>query len=344
MNKRYFKFLNHKFPVDKKKYLLNLLSPTTKGTKYFEPKPPGKITKIQVGRIILQCHQILSIFKSLNISLKNKKMLDIGTGNGMVPRVMLEISDIKEALGTDPFLDGEHKTSWQKHDHDEAILLVRKIIKQSKNLLNAHNYKKNLRFENFSFYPVPIKINKKKNKSYKFKQLDAHKIGTLNKKFDIIYCKAIEHINNWENVIKNINLVSKKKTIVYFKHRSFFSYLGPHRYSGTFIPWGHLLIKDKEIKNYVKQFHKGREKDFLNFYFRGLSYPRTTVNEFLTICQNHGFVLKGIQIEKSRNSIKTSEFIKDIKNFWSIVWKNYPRVSAEEVLSGIYHIVLEKNS
>ena len=107
-------------------------------------------------------------------------MLDIGTGNGMVPRVMLEISDIKEALGTDPFLDGEHKTSWQKHDHDEAILLVRKIIKQSKNLLNAHNYKKNLRFENFSFYPVPIKINKK-NKSYKFKQLDAHKIGTLNK-------------------------------------------------------------------------------------------------------------------------------------------------------------------
>ena len=126
MNKRYFKFLNHKFPVDKKKYLLNLLSPTTKGTKYFEPKPPGKITKIQVGRIILQCHQILSIFKSLNISLKNKKMLDIGTGNGMVPRVMLEISDIKEALGTDPFLDGEHKTSWQKHDHDEAILLVRK--------------------------------------------------------------------------------------------------------------------------------------------------------------------------------------------------------------------------
>ena len=28
--------------------------------------------------------------------------------------------------------------------------------------------------------------------------------------------------------------------------------------------------------------------------------------------------------------------------FFKVIWKNYPRVSSEEVLSGVYHIVLEK--
>ena len=35
-------------------------------------------------------------------------------------------------------------------------------------------------------------------------------------------------------------------------------------------------------------------------------------------------------------------FIKDIKNFWEIIKKNYPKVSNEEVMSGMYHIVFEK--
>ena len=52
--------------------------------------------------------------------------------------------------------------------------------------------------------------------------------------------------------------------------------------------------------------------------------------------------MRGIQIDKPRYMNKTTKFIKEIKNFWKIIWKNYPRVSSEEVLSGIYHIVLEK--
>jgi len=297
-----------------------------------------------VGRIILQCHQILSIFKTLNINLKNKSMLDIGTGNGLVPRILLKISDLKEAVGSDPYLDGEHKSSWQKHDHEKSIFLVNQILNKSKNKLNIDVYKKNLKFENFSFYPVPIKLNKKntKNKKYKFLKVGADNLKSIKSKFDIIYCKAIEHINDWDKVIKNINYVSKKNTIVYFKHRSFFSYLGPHRYSSTFIPWGHLLLNDKEIIQYVNKYHKDRKKDFLDFYFKGLCYPRTTVNELLTICQKYGFILKAIQIDKPKYSHKIIEFVSKIKNFWNIIWKNYPRVSSEEIFSGIYHIVLEK--
>lgn len=341
---KYLKISNIKLPINKKKYLLDILNPTSKGSKYYEPKPESEISKIQVGRIILQCHQILSLFKSLNINLKNKRMLDIGTGNGLVPRILLKISDLKEAIGSDPYLDGEHKSSWQKHDHQKAISLLNNILTQTKNKLNINVYKKNLKFENFSFFPVPIKISRKskKNKKYKFLQVGAHDLKAVKSKFDIIYCKAIEHIDNWEKVMKNINYVSKKKTIVYFKHRSFFSYLGPHRYSSTFIPWGHLLLNDKQIIKYVNKYHKERKKDFLEFYFKGLSYPRTTVNELLTICQKYGFMVKAIQIDKPKYSHKTIDFISNINNFWKVIWKNYPRVSSEEVLSGVYHIVLEK--
>ena len=52
--------------------------------------------------------------------------------------------------------------------------------------------------------------------------------------------------------------------------------------------------------------------------------------------------MRAIQIEKPKYSNKTIEYINDVNNFWNIVWKNYPRASAEEILSGIYHIVLEK--
>ena len=64
----------------------------------------------------MQCHQVVSLLKSLDIDLKNKTMIDVGTGNGLVPKILLKITQLKAAVGTDPFLDGEHKTSWQKHD------------------------------------------------------------------------------------------------------------------------------------------------------------------------------------------------------------------------------------
>ena len=47
----------------------------------------------------------------------------------MIPRLLLEFSEINEAIGTDPFLDGEHKTSWQNHDHDKTLLDIRKYCK-----------------------------------------------------------------------------------------------------------------------------------------------------------------------------------------------------------------------
>ena len=80
----------------------------------------------------------------------------------------------------------------------------------------------------------------------------------------------------------------------------------------------------------------------INFYFNGLSYPRFTVNEIVKIANSQNLDLIFISNEANRYKNKIFDKIKEKKNFWEIVWKNFPRVSAEELLSGMYHIVLQK--
>src|SRR3546814_423171 len=99
-------------------YLLPFLSPTSPGTNYWDSPPPGAALERQRGRVILQIHQILDHLGRCGIDLAGKTLLDVGTGNGMVPKLLLQFSELAAAVGVDPYLDGEHKTSWQKHDQD----------------------------------------------------------------------------------------------------------------------------------------------------------------------------------------------------------------------------------
>ena len=140
-----------------------------------------------------------------------------------------------------------------------------------------------------------------------------------------------------------MKLTLKKKGIVIFKHRSFFSYLGAHRYASIVIPWGHIILNENQYKKFIKKNYKDREKQMINFFYTGLNYPRSSVSDLIKFATKHDFRLKFISIEPPHYNKKTTKFIKKIKNFWKIVKKNYPNVPSEEVLSGMYHIVLEKN-
>lgn len=332
-----------KLPISLEKYLFPALSKTTKGTNYWDGPPNSEITDNQLGRILLQAHQILDIFKSLDISTKNKNFLDIGTGNGMIPRLMLELSDLSEAVGSDPFLDGEHKTSWQKHDHDKTLMKIRNYIKNNFNSeLDYDKYTNLLRYENSTFVPQVVKIPTLKSKRYQFKKLGAHDIDSIGEKFDLIYCKALEHISNLELAFSSIANVAKKNTYFYIKHRSFFSYLGPHRFASIGIPWGHLLLNDEEYKRFVAEFHPNRVNEMCDFYFNDLTYPRKSVSDILIIANRSGFILEGIKIEPPKYRDVIYKNLKDVKNFWNILHKNYPHISSEEVFSGIIHIILKK--
>ena len=44
------------------------------------------------------------------------------------------MTNTKNSYGIDPFLDGEHQTSWQKHDHYELFLKITNRLKKKKYL------------------------------------------------------------------------------------------------------------------------------------------------------------------------------------------------------------------
>ena len=143
-------------------------------------------------------------------------------------------------------------------------------------------------------------------------------------------------------VFEKINSVSKKDTIIYFKHRSFFSYLGAHRYGSIGVPWGHLLLNENEYKRFVKEFHSERNEEMCRFFFDDLTYPRTNISDLLRISNNYGFCLKGIKIDPLRYISKISPFISDIPEFWSLIYQNYPNINIQEMFGGIIHVVLKK--
>ena len=116
MKKNFFfiKDNNVKLVVNEDKFLYPMLTPTSKNTKFYDLPPKGDILSNRYfGRVMLQLHQILGLFYSLNIKTKNKKVLDIGTGNALIPQLFLNYSDISSAVGADPYEENEHVSSWQ---------------------------------------------------------------------------------------------------------------------------------------------------------------------------------------------------------------------------------------
>ena len=339
------KSFKNKFPINEKKYLLKYLNPTSPGTKYWESPPPKKLNHTDISRIIIQVHQFFSVMEQINYDIKNKSLLDVGCGNGMVSNLIFNFSNLKKAIGADPYSDGEHTTSWQKLDHKKLLkLLHNKILKEYKSVLDINNYRKDLSQEDYSLDPGIIKIRKYNNKMIKIHKIGAHDLKNMKSKFDIIYCKAIEHISNWNLLAKNFSKVTKKNGIIFFKHRSFFSYLGPHRYGSTAIPWGHVLLKDKELIKYIKKYYPERQKQFMNFMYNEINYPRETVDDLIKYFTENNFTVHSIINESARYQNEVTKLIKEVPFFWKNIKKNYPNVSYQELFSGVYTIVFKKTN
>jgi len=333
-----------KLPVNER-FLTDYLSPTTGGTHHRESAQASDTTDRQHGRVLLQIHQILNIFYKFGIELSAKTMLDIGTGNGLIPRLILELSSLEKAVGTDLFLDGEHQTSWQPHDHDKSLKEIKSLIEvfNVDGRLRYEDYRHLLKYETHTLLPDSIELpSSGVSKSYRFSQVGAHDLGGVGETFDIFYCKAIEHIQNWEGVFDSIRKASNPESVIYFKHRSFYSYLGPHRYSSIEIPWGHLLLSDDEYVRYVKAFHPNTADKILDFYYKGLTYPRKTVSDMVQIASSRGFKPLGIIIEPTKHIDSVLPIANSIDDFWGMISENHPGVSSEEVLSGMYHILFQR--
>ena len=324
-------------------FLLPYLSPTSKGTHFRESAPAGDINERQQGRVLLQIHQILHLLQEYGIDLTDKVMLDVGTGDGLIPCLMLELSELKSAVGSDPYLDGEHATSWQPHDHNKAFQdVVGFLRKYCPGKICFESYRHLVGYENYSLRPGNVHCREQPEKQYRFEQIGAHDLEKIGQRFDFLYCKAIEHIHDWDGVFRSFSAATVEGGVAYLKHRSFFSYLGPHRYSSINIPWGHLLLTDQEYERFVDERFGDQAEKIKKFYFEGLSYPRQTVSDMIETASRHNLVPVAVITEPTRFVDKVYRYTREIKGFWKIVRENFPGVATDEVFSGMHHILLRR--
>ena len=333
-----FKFKNYSF---KKKFLLDYLSPTTKGTSWYDSPPPNVVHSRIVGRYALQFHQLAAIISDL-ISTKelNKiKFLDVGTGNGILPELISMFYKCDLSHGLDPYEEDEHKTSPRMGTRKFLLQEMIKIVK--KNTLNISSYDKLIKHEGFFKSPKNINFRKKSKANWVF--LKKH-INNLPKKkiYNLIYAKSIDHIANWKALIKNISLRSEKNAYLVIKHNSFFSYNGAHRYASTFIPWGHLVLSEKEYEQYAKKFHKDRSQDMIDFYYKGLSYPRYSIDDLMNILQSNNWEIKSVEHAVNKNFKQQLKLAGGYKKLITDVNKNFKNISLQELSSSRSIIIAKK--
>lgn len=318
--------IGKELPIDINKYLLSFLNPTQEGSEYYSSPTKTSIeglTVREINRIVKQVFEIYKILeKNLDIE-ENLRFLDVGTGNGMVPKLLCEVRDKVYAHAIDPFLHGGHSTSWQRSD------LV-KDLEKCKQKWDS-NFTENRLLKTNSVYS--------EQKCY-LNELIAEKQF---RPFDVIYSKAIEHVPDWVDFASDLTKTVNVGGFLIIKHRSFFSYLGPHRYASTAIPWGHCLMSDQDYKKYVKEFHNNREKQMLDFYFKDLSYPRMKMFELDEVMKSFGLDKIFYEVSKPRYQELQEQVINE--NPWIIeaALSCNSNLTEEELTSGLITTVYKKN-
>jgi 2-polyprenyl-3-methyl-5-hydroxy-6-metoxy-1,4-benzoquinol methylase len=326
-----------KFKVNAK-FLFRTLTPTSKNTNWYDPPPEGKITQRQIGRLILQFHQVANFINQFHNKKNPLKFLDVGTGNGILPELISNYCKSKISHGIDPYEDGEHKTSWPTGTRPKLLTKIKKIFKGKK--LNIRDYKSLLNYEALSHSPSEIKLHKNPVK-WKFFKKFVHELPKK-KKYNFIFAKCIDHISDWNSLLQNISNRTEKDSIMFIKHNSFFSYNGAHRYASTFIPWGHVVLNEKKFEKYSKKFHSSRSEKMIDFFYNGLSYPRNTLSELIDIM--HKFNWKIVHLEQSNKKDYQSllKLAGGSKKLIDDARRNYPSITLSEMISDRMLIVGKK--
>ena len=83
-----------------------------------------------------------------------KSLLDVGTGNGLVPKLLGYILPSLDCIGIDPFLHGGHKTSWQKSNLEKDIKSIIKLFNE-----NYPFFNKNKTFEGTNYREYKLFLN-----------------------------------------------------------------------------------------------------------------------------------------------------------------------------------------
>ena len=218
-------------------------------------------------------------------------------------------------------MHGGHKTSWQKSNLENDINSCIDFLKN-----NEDNFKFNY---DFAQRYIEKRVYLKQH------------IEETNTVYDCVYCNSIEHVPNWKIFANEFCSVVNNNGLLIFKHRSFYSYLGPHRYSSTGIPWGHCLLNKEEYHHYVHKFHSNRAKDMLDFFYNDISYPRMCLKDLIKLCSKNGLYLENIS-RKLRYFKLQNELINQRSEIIEKVLEVNSDISFEE-MTGLITIVFRRH-
>lgn len=319
--------------------LLPFLSPTSEGTNWYDPPPEGVVTDRGVGRVLLQFHQLAEYADLVHSKFQDIKFLDIGTGNGMLPNLVADCLGASTAIGLDPYEDGEHKTSWAKQTRETLFDAVSSKI--SGKSLDFDSYKHLLAYEEFFKRPNAVKL-RPQAANWKFEKCFLEEYEPENK-FNLLFAKCIDHIHNWDTLFQSAANITETGGLLVIKHNSFFSFNGAHRYASTFIPWGHVLLTEKQYESYAHEFHATRADSMLDFYYQGLSYERKTLSKLLETLIDTGWNVLSVEKSIAKNNSKKIALAGGVEKLMGDALRRYPDIALDELMSGRLIIVAERS-
>ncbi len=139
-----------------------------------------------------------------------------------------------------------------------------------------------------------------------FVKMDAHKIDSLNKKYNLIYTlSTFEHLADWKKVMSLIpNLLSKNGLFYLVISPLYYSELGHHL--RPFIgDWEHLIIPEKDLK---KKLYSKCVKEIADFAWQNYKELNKLTGAGLITEMRKYFNQKYLKIDK-----RTIEYLGQIK-------------------------------
>lgn len=318
--------------------LLRFLTPTSPGTEWYESPPSGLVTDRAIGRCLLQFHQVGEFSQAVRQRHGALKFLDIGTGNGMLPQLVADHLGAEISVGLDPYEDGEHKTSWARETRSQLLAGVQARLTSCE--VSFENYGDLVAYEEFYKTPQTVPLISKTTDWTFEKQFIEHYGPEV--RFNLLFAKCIDHIHDWESLFSAARNITDTGGTLIIKHNSFFSFNGAHRYASTFIPWGHVILSEKDYAEYVQDFHFERHEEMLSFYYEGLSYERRSLSRLIEILMKTGWKVLNIEKSQAKHAEQKLALAGGAAELMINVRKNFPDVALDELLSGRLILVAEK--
>ena len=151
----------------------------------------------------------------------------------------------------------------------------------------------------------------------------------------IVSWETLEHVTDPSAALLNMKNLLKSGGIIYHEYNPFFCLTGGHSLCTLDFPWGHALLNEEEMNNYLVQFRINEFDLAMKFYKESLN--RMCMKDVLQISKTLDLEVLALipWIEKDHLNLYNHWYL-------SAIQRNYPNVRMHDLLSPNVWLVLKK--